>query len=189
MWLENTIIPVPDSGDDVTAFAVYSRDITERRQWEEALRLAEFSIEHSGVSTIWFDRNGRIARVNEAACRALGYTREGLTNMTIADIDPHYRTAGKWDAGWKWVQSHPVNAVFESHHRDKAGRVFPVEVASSFFDYGGQEYIFSFIHDITERRRPKRDSNRPFGSRNARTQSSHNSRMWLPTIFRNPYVW
>lgn len=152
MWLENTIIPVPDSGGNATTFAVYSRDITERRQWEEALRLAEFSIEHSGVSTIWFDRNGRIARVNEAVCRALGYTREELLGMTIQKIDPHFQTAEKWDAGWRWVQSHSVNAVFESHHRDKAGNVFPVEVASSFFDYGGQEYIFSFIHDITERK-------------------------------------
>jgi PAS domain S-box-containing protein len=152
MWLENTVFPILDNHGHVTRFAVYSRDITERRQWEEALRLAEFSIDHSGVSTIWFDRSSRIVRVNQAACDALGYTREDLLHMTIKDIDPHFQTVEKWNAGWKWVQSRLEGRAFESHHRHKNGRIFPVEVLSSFFNYGGQEYLFAFIHDITRRK-------------------------------------
>lgn len=152
MWLENTILPIFDGSGAVARIAFYSRDITERKQREDALRLAEFSIEHSGVTTIWFDRNGRVMRVNKAASAALGYSREEFLHMAVRDFDPHFQTAEKWDTGWEWVKSHPVNTVFQSHHRHKSGRVFPVEIVSSFFDYEGQEYIFSFIHDIAARK-------------------------------------
>lgn len=152
MWLENAIFPVFDGAGTVTKLAVFSRDITERRQSEAALRLAEFSIEHSGVPTYWYDRHSRVVRANEAASAALGYSREELLKMKVSDLDPHFRSMDKWNAGWEWVKAHPEYTIFESHHRHRSGKVFPVEVVSSYFNYGGQEYIFSFVHDITERK-------------------------------------
>lgn len=150
--MENIVYPVLDEVGDLTGLAVYSRDITEHRQSEAALRLAEFSIEHSGVATIWFDRNARVKRVNEAASTALGYTREELLQMTVRDFDPDFQSAEKWDARWETIKANPLYTVSETRHRHRSGRIFPVEVVSSFFDYEGHQYIFSFIHDITERK-------------------------------------
>ena len=43
--------------------------------------------------------------------------------------------------------------TFESCHRHKDGRVFPVEVTTNYINCGGEEYVFAFVTDITERKR------------------------------------
>lgn len=67
-------------------------DTTEHNRAEDALRLAEFSIEHSGITTIWFDRHARVVSVNKATCQSLGYDREELLQMTVSDFDPNFQS-------------------------------------------------------------------------------------------------
>ncbi len=42
--------------------------------------------------------------------------------------------------------------TFETQHKTKDGRVFPVEVTANYLEFDGQEYGFAFVRDITERR-------------------------------------
>lgn len=119
--------------------------------YDEALRLAEFSIEHSGLATFWFDRHARVIRVNESTCQALGYEREELQRMRVRDFDPDYLSDAKWEVGWNLVKNAQNYIVFQSRHRRKDGSIFPVEIVSSFCAYAGREFIFSFVRDITDR--------------------------------------
>ena len=41
--------------------------------------------------------------------------------------------------------------TFESRNRRKDGTIFPVEVTATYGEFEGQEYVFAFIIDITER--------------------------------------
>ncbi len=132
------------------------RDIRAQRRTEEQLRLAEYSIEHSGLPTIWFDRQARVVRVNEAACQSLGYTRDELLQMTVRDFDPDFQDPQRWDAVWEKTRQLDRCVVLETRHRRKDGTCFPVEVVSSQFAFGKQEYIFSFARDITERQHIER---------------------------------
>ena len=114
------------------------------------LRLAHFTIERAADSIMWIDADGRIQRVNEAACYHLGYPREELLSMSIPDIDPEY-DAEKWANHWQEIKSHRALA-HESLHHIKDGRHVPVEVTHNYIEFEGTEYTCTFIHDISDRK-------------------------------------
>ncbi|MCX5804536.1 MAG: PAS domain S-box protein [Proteobacteria bacterium] len=142
-----------DEASRYMASVISILDMTEHKRAEEQLRLAEFSIEHSGLATIWFDRNAHVVRVNKATCESLGYDREKLMQMTLHDFDPKFQSAETWEKSWEELKGHRRYGAIESQHRRKDGTIFPVEVLSSFCDFAGKEYIFSFIRDVTEQKR------------------------------------
>lgn len=123
----------------------------ERRHAEEFLRLARFSIENASEAIFWYDMTGRYLYVNEAGCRALGYSLDELQLMHIFDIDPR-ATEEAWknmiDSLRRKGSIHHESALFS-----KFGRELPVEVRTNLRRYAGKEYIFSFAHDISERKR------------------------------------
>ena len=131
-------------------------DLTERKKAEEQLLFSEFTIEHSEVTTIWLDRYGRVVRLNEAACRSLGYSRTELLQMTVYDFNPDFEYAEKWDKNWAEMKKHRYGAI-ETRHRRKDGVIFPVAIVSSFFDYTGDEYIVAFVQDITTRKQAEEE--------------------------------
>jgi PAS domain S-box-containing protein len=122
----------------------------EREQAEETLRLAQFTIDHAAVATFWIGQDGRLLRVNDAACRALGYSRDELLSMAVHDFDPDF-PRGKWPDHWRELKQRG-SMSFESRHRAKNGRVFPVEVFANYIDFKGQEYNVAFAGEITERK-------------------------------------
>ena len=121
----------------------------------ETPSFAQFSIEHAAVPTLWMDSEARLVYANEAACRALGYTREELLHLRVHDIDPDFPAAA-WPEKWKRLGD-LGSSVAESHHRTKDGRVFPVEVAAHFVRIGGGEYACAFARDVSERQEAEKE--------------------------------
>jgi PAS domain S-box-containing protein len=126
-------------------------DVTSRKRAEEQLRLTQFSLDHASDPVFWLDSQGRIVYANEAACQTLGHSREELQSLTIPDIDPNM-SVETWRPVWEKIKTEGW-ATFESCHRTKDGRVYPVEVTSNYVEYGGKEYLFAFARDITERKK------------------------------------
>jgi PAS domain S-box-containing protein len=118
---------------------------------EKDLRLAHFTIERAADAIMWIDANGRIQRVNEAACAYLGYTRDELLGMSVPDIDPDY-DAKKWHLHWQEIKSHR-SLTLESLHYTKDGKSVPVEITNNFIEFEGNEYTCTFVHDISGRKR------------------------------------
>lgn len=137
---------------EVTGAIESMRDITEERKAVDALHLAEFSIEHSGIATYWFDRNSRIVRVNESSCTCLGYAREELVGMQVHNIDPNFPGMDQWEKSWAEAKELGEYKIMESVHRRKDGTTFPVEIVTSYFSLGNQEYLLSFVRDISDRK-------------------------------------
>jgi PAS domain S-box-containing protein len=127
-----------------------ARDIGERKQAEETLRFTQFAVDHAADAAFWMTQDARFFYVNEAACRALGYSREELLNMTVFDIDPAF-TQSMWTESWRELKT-GKNTVFETVHRAKDGRVYPVEIHANCLRFGGREYHCAFARDITERK-------------------------------------
>ena len=136
--------------DGERQFQVIYNDITDRKRMEEALQFARFSLDNAGDTMICVDRDARFIDVNNAFCRSVGYSREELLSMTVHEIDPDY-SAEIWPEFWEKIKQRG-HLRFESCHRTKEGKVFPVEITASFFKYMGKEYHCSFARDITDRK-------------------------------------
>jgi PAS domain S-box-containing protein len=130
-------------------------DITELKRAEQALKFTQFAVEHMADSAFWMTSDARFFYVNEAACRNLGYSREELLTLGVPEIDPDY-TADRWPENWQALKKAGAR-IFESRHRTKDGRVFPVEISDNFVAFGGQEYNCAFARDITDRKKIARD--------------------------------
>lgn len=150
-WIDWQVVPIHGPDGAVVQVITSARDITERKKAEKQIRLAEFSLEHSGIPTIWLGEDARIIRANKAACDDLGYTREEFTQLRAYDFDPLYPPE-KWKLLWERIASEKY-VVIESIHKRKDGTTFPVEISGTFFEYEGEKIIHSFSRDITERKR------------------------------------
>jgi PAS domain S-box-containing protein len=115
------------------------------------LQLAQFSLDHSADEVLWIGEDKRFLYVNNAACRFLGYTREELLTMTIADINPVF-PMDAWENHWQNIKQQGFISL-ETNHQRKDGTIFPVEVTSTHLECGSQQYVCSFVRDITERKR------------------------------------
>jgi diguanylate cyclase (GGDEF)-like protein/PAS domain S-box-containing protein len=133
----------------------------ERKQKEEELQslnkeleFNEFSIQNISESIFWTDMEKNIQNVNKAACLSLGYTREELLQLSIFDIDPVV-TQEKIENERKIrkeLKNKEDKNIFETFHKTKDGRVFPVEITASYVEYDGKNYTCSIVRDISERK-------------------------------------
>jgi two-component system sensor histidine kinase/response regulator len=137
---------------------VFGRDITERKEAENALRLTQFSVDRAADSVFWTDSEGRITFVSESMCHSHGYTRDELLAMTLFDLDPSL-TPERWSEKWKGLKER-CTVKFETLHRTKQGKTFPVEVSGNYVVYGTKEFNCVFARDITERKKTEANEHR-----------------------------
>ncbi len=147
---EMTITPIMrEAGSRVGQyFIAVKQDITQRKRVEKELQLTQFSLEHASEAIHWADSQGRIVYCNEAACHAVGRSREELLSLSVTDIAPKFI----WKAFWKDLTQRR-SITLEGQHETKAGKLFPVEITATYVEFGGQEYSFAFSRDISDRKR------------------------------------
>ncbi len=146
--------PVIGPDGEVEYFIGVGIDITERKRIEQALRLTQYSVDHSRSAIVWIDRGGWFKIINQAFCDYVGYSREELLSMKVSDIDILW-SHKKWDQNWNRWKNAMSAEILESRFRRKNGSVFPAEVAISYFCFEEQEAMFAFVTDITERKAAK----------------------------------
>jgi PAS domain S-box-containing protein len=127
------------------------RDITERKQAQQRMELLERAIDFSADTVFLIDEQLRFRYVNATACRSLGYSREELLAMGPCDIDPDMPR----ELALEMMKNSPVGETvnFETYHRTKDGRSYPVELSGVHFEDGGEKFSLSVVRDITERKR------------------------------------
>ena len=89
-WMEIHSVPLRGEDGAVASVLSVTRDISERRQAEEALRASEDRyrdlVENSRDLMCTHDLGGQLLSVNEAAVRFTGYSRAALLQMNLADL-------------------------------------------------------------------------------------------------------
>ncbi|HEX9029445.1 MAG TPA: PAS domain S-box protein, partial [Anaerolineales bacterium] len=167
---EGTEFPVEVSASPLNTaeglmVALVVRDISERKQAEQALRQSEDTyrtlFENANDAILLFIPEGRIMNANQKAADLLGYTREELPQLEVFDIiDP-----GEYpDARRKMRQTllgKPM-PLYERYYRRKDGSVFPVELNATLAldEQGKPRYIQAIARDITERKRAEQEQAR-----------------------------
>jgi PAS domain S-box-containing protein len=141
------------NGSEVVFCAI--EDISERKKTEHVLHLTRFTMDKSCDQVFWLTPEGRFFYANEAASTGLGYSRSELESMAIWDIDPH---VSREKAADYWRQLKEKGSLcFESLHRAKDGRIYPVEVRGNYANFEGKEYSCAFTIDISDRRQREKE--------------------------------
>lgn len=133
-----------------TEILVVAHDITEDIQTEEELKFLSYALDKMREANFLIDEDGKILRVNEAACKNLGYTKEELSSMTIFDIDKNM-SKERWKRDFKRVK-YMENYAIEARHQRKDGTFYSNEISINFVEYQGKMYHLSFVRDTTEKK-------------------------------------
>ena len=127
------------------------RDITERKQVEDSLRLFRTLLDKSNDAIEVVDaETGQFIDVNERACTDLGYSRSELLSMKVFDINPN-QTPEEFHS--IMVESQLSDStIIEALHQRKDGSTFPVEVNVTIVKLE-KTYTIGIVRDITERKK------------------------------------
>jgi len=112
--------------------------------------------EHSGESIYVIDPiTFQILHANTNAARRLGYERDELLQLTLADIEAPSGGDGSPDA-FAWESTISDTVYYECFYRHKDGREIPVEVSSRPVHLGQQEVLLNVVRDVTARKEIER---------------------------------
>ncbi|HEX9179748.1 MAG TPA: PAS domain S-box protein, partial [Burkholderiales bacterium] len=73
------------------------------RESQAQLARTQYAVDHAAEMVFWTDAAGRFIYVNDTSCRRLGYSREELLGLTVADIDPNYPRES-WPVVWEHLK-------------------------------------------------------------------------------------
>ena len=130
----------------------------ERARAEDALVRSEdrFSalVEQAADAMLVHDLEGNLVDVNRRACESLGYTREELLSMSVAEVERAYSAEGLRGL---WEEITPGSPrTLDGIHRRKDGTTFPVEVRVGVLEAGGSPLLLALARDVTERKEAQR---------------------------------
>ena len=154
-WVSSTKMPLRDAAGSIVGTFGISRDITERKQTEEALRRSEAEyrslVEQAPLGIYRTTIDGHSLKVNQALVAMLGYdSADDLLRVNARDFyaDPEERERAMGQL------EHTGEARVETEWKRKDGRFVTVRLNMRLvYDAAGAaEYIEGLIEDVTEQR-------------------------------------
>ncbi len=150
VWTECVTVPLNDKAGQLTGWLGVSRNISERRRAEEALRKLSRAVEQSPVSVVITDTAGCIEYVNPWFTRVTGYTFEEACGQNPRVLKSGRMPPEIYTELWQTILSGNVWHG-EFHNRKKNGELFwEVATISSITNSDGVVTHFVAIkEDIT----------------------------------------
>jgi len=158
VFVEDSVFPLQNERGEIIGFRGVSRDVTERKRSQEALRQSEERyraiLEEMQDSYFEVDLGGHFIFVNSAVCRNLGYSREELIGMSYKgfaveeEIQSVFRVfnevygTGRPNKGFAW----------QIMHRDGSPWFVDTSVSPLRNDNGDIVGFRGVARDVTERK-------------------------------------
>jgi diguanylate cyclase (GGDEF)-like protein/PAS domain S-box-containing protein len=159
-WHITTKIPMRDARGNVIGVLGINRDITGRKRAELALRDSEetfraiFDQAAVGISLVSPDL--RYLRVNDKLCEMLGYSRDELLSMTLAEVNPPESRDEAVDYRRRLLSGCAQGEELREKEllRKDGSRIWVALATSLVLDEGGEpKYFVSVLQDISEAKR------------------------------------
>ncbi len=159
-WLGTWLTPIKTEAGEVTAVMGVSRDITDRKQAEEALRVSEEKyrslVQHLPVVTWTADRDGNVVFISANVEKIEGYTPAELYEAGSSGWLPRIHPDDVQRVTTAYQMLFEGRRVFDVEYRlrRKDGNwVWLHDRAVTTYERDGVLYADGLISDITERKR------------------------------------
>ncbi len=159
LWLSVQVSPIKDATGQIVGISTIARDITERREAEEALggAVARFQsiIESAMDAVISVDSRQRVVLFNAAAEKLFGVLGSEAMGKSLDQFIPerfrgahvgHVRTFGETG-----VSARRMGALLKVTGLRADGEEFPIEASISQVEVKGEKLFTVILRDITER--------------------------------------
>jgi PAS domain S-box-containing protein len=159
-WVSTTKLPFHKRDGSLIGTYGISRDITEHKTVEEAMRtnLALFRAVFDGSNdAILLISENKFVNCNVRAEKMFGRDREALLKMTPVGLSAPTQPDGQ--SAEVAAREHIERAYERGHHefewlhQSADGSTFPTEVSLSTFDFRGEKIIHASIRDISDRKK------------------------------------
>ena len=154
-WVSSSKVPLRDGDGNITGLVGISRDITQRKETEQKLRVAEEKFETVfREAPVWISisdlADGTYIDVNEEAFRRSGYSREEIIGRPANEV-PWLNTRARVRLV-REIQKHGRVAGLEVTYRAKDGRALHGLLNGELTTIGGRRCLLTVSTDITERK-------------------------------------
>jgi len=166
-WANVVITAVRNRNGDLLGFSKVTRDFTERKKTEEALRASENRFrslfEFSPDAIVATDAEGKIAELNGQVAKFFGYERAELLGQPVEMLIPerfrnaHPRHRKEYSSE---PRTRPMGIGLELQGRRKDGTEFPVEIMLSPVETPGGRVVLSVIRDLSEKKQAEEELER-----------------------------
>jgi len=162
-WASDINSPLRDQKGEIIGVIGMVRDITNRKEAEEALRISNekftriYNLSPDAIDLTHLETGVQV-EANQSYLRMFGYTREELIGHSTLPGD-----LGIWvnqedrDRHIARMKEHVEDLEFETLLRRKDGSIFTGLLSSSLQEINGEQYNQTICRDITERKKAEID--------------------------------
>ncbi|WP_336338914.1 PAS domain S-box protein [Haloarcula brevis] len=126
------------------------RDISERREREEELRVVRRALDEAGIGLVMYNGAGRFEYVNDHYARLLGRTRDDIEGAHVRETfgELEQETFSAYRESFILGETR----TDETEHYRGDGSTVPVETVTTAVEVDGTEHHIQTVRKITERR-------------------------------------
>ncbi len=146
VWIEQKVHLIDKEGQN-RELAAISRDITERREAEEQIKLLKKWIDQFNDAIQVTDLDGNFVFTNRRAAERLGHANAELIGKKIQEVDPY----NQWEDYFEEIKE-KERLYVEGIALRPDGSPFPIEITAQYMTLGPRDYVIAFSRDISERK-------------------------------------
>ena len=163
-WADVVLTALRNASGNLRGFSKVTRDLTERRRVEEALRDSEERfrslVETAHDAIVSADTQGTIVSFNPAAERVFGYSKDEALGQPLTLLMPERFRQPHWQGLRRFLvtsQAHVVGTTVEMIGRKKDGAEFPLELSLASWKSKDATFFTGILTDITERKKAENE--------------------------------
>ena len=155
VWMENIVKAIRGPGGEVVGMHGVSRDITQRKQAEEALRESEskfrnlFDLSPQAIALTEV-KSGRLVDINNKFCELTKYPKEEILGLSTTEVG-FYLEADRSKFLKELKESGEVNGL-EMEFKAKDNSILHSLMFARIIQIAGVSFIMTIFHDVTEQK-------------------------------------